>query len=118
MLGSVVLRSEVASDDMYKNIDLALPKLERQISRHFSKLDAKYKRGGATPPAVDVEPPHRVVRTKSYDLNPMSAQDALIEIERVEHDFYLFRNSETGKVSVIYKRQDGEYGMIEANCSL
>jgi len=115
ILGSIVLRSEVITDDMYKAIDLALPKLERQIVRHFSKFDAKYKRGGALPEAVvPLEAAGAVVRTKSLKLNPMTVTQALVEIEQVEHDFYVFLNKDTKKVDVLYKRKDGDYGLIEA----
>ena len=116
VLGSIVLRSEVITDDMYKAIDLALPKLERQIVRHFSKFDAKYKRGGVLPESVvPIEASAgAVVRTKSLKLDPMTVTQALVEIEQVEHDFYVFLNKDTKKVAVLYKRKDGDYGLIEA----
>ena len=117
MLGNIVLRSEVVSDDMYKNIDLALPKLEKQVVKHFSKLDEKYKRrGAATIPAEFVDlPTAQVVRTKLLSLPPITVEQALAEIDRVEHDFYVFCNADTKKVCVLYKRISGEYGIIECN---
>ena len=117
IMGSVVLRSEVVSDDMYKNIDLALPKLEKQVSRHFGKLEDKYKRASAIP-AEFAELPvaeAKVVRTKELSLPPITVKQALIEIDRIEHDFYVFHNADTKKVNVIYKRKGGEYGIIECN---
>ncbi|MCL2370575.1 MAG: ribosome-associated translation inhibitor RaiA [Firmicutes bacterium] len=114
ILGSIVLRSEVITDDMYKAIDLALPKLERQVVKHFSKFDAKYKRGAELPPPI-VETAAAVVRNKTFVMQPMTVAEALVEIDRVEHDFYVFLCKETKKVNVVYKRKDGDYGLIEAS---
>ena len=114
ILGAVVLRSEVTTDDMNKTIDIALPKLERQIVRHFSRGDAKYKRGASVLSFAMPEAQPVVSRTKSLKLTPMTVAQALIEIEQVEHDFFVFLNNATDKVSVLYKRGEGDYGVIEA----
>jgi len=118
ILGNIVLRSEVATDDMYKNIDLALPKLEKQISRHFGKLDDRYKKKGPVPAEFAAPPSEKeaqVVRTKSLSLPPVTVKEAIAEMDRVEHDFYVFHNADTKKVNILYKRKGGEYGIIECN---
>ncbi len=112
-----VLRSEVSSDNMYNNIDDALPKLEKQIIKHRDKLAARFKKFRVKelvePEAAPVEKPRSVVRRKEYTLTPMTVEDAVEELELVGHSFYVFDNKSTGRVSVLYRRNDGDYGLIE-----
>lgn len=119
--GSAVLRAEVSSGNMYDNIDLALPKLEKQIIKHRTKIASKSKKFrikeldmSFVPPAADEDPQRRVVKSKSYDLTPMTVDDAIEELELVGHDFYVFSNKTTKLVNVLYRRTDGDYGLIEA----
>ncbi len=116
VLDSTVLRAEVTSDNMYNNIDLALPKLEKQIIKHHKKLYSRSKKVKEQPfegEAVS-EKSRTVVRTKTYELSPMTVDDAIEELELVEHSFFVFLNKETGDVSVLYRRNDGDYGLIQA----
>lgn len=120
LLDSTVLRAEVTSDNMYNNIDLALPKLEKQIIRHHKKLESKSKkfRGKdfSVPEEVDeeeVSEDKAVVRSKCYTLSPMSIDDAIEELELVGHNFYVFLNKSTNSINVLYVRNDGNYGLIE-----
>ncbi|MCI8412843.1 MAG: ribosome-associated translation inhibitor RaiA [Clostridia bacterium] len=120
ILDSVVMRAEVSSGNMYENIDIALPKLEKQIIKHRTKLNAKSKKfrikdvEAAFAPQAEKEETHGVVRSKSYELTPMTVEDAIEELELVGHSFYVFSNKATKKVNVLYKRNDGDYGLIEA----
>ena len=120
VLDSAVMRAEVSSGNMYENIDIALPKLEKQIIKHRSKLIAKSKKvrskelDAAYVPSAEKEETHGVVRSKSYELTPMTVDDAIEELELVGHSFYVFSNKSTKKVNVLYKRHDGDYGLIEA----
>ena len=93
LLNGVVLRAEVTSDNMYSNIDIAIPKLEKQIIRHHKKLERKY--------------------TQCSTLVPMSIDDAIEELELVGHAFYVFLNKATNAINVLYVRNDGNYGLIE-----
>ncbi len=120
MLDSSVMRAEVSGENMYENIDVALPKLEKQIIKHRTKLVAKSKKvrvkeldASYVAPA-EKEEKHGVVRSKSYELTPMTVDDAIEELELVGHSFYVFSNKATKKVNVLYKRNDGDYGLIEA----
>lgn len=110
-----VLRAEVSGKNMYELIDLALPKLEKQIIKHHAKMkDKKFKVkdfAGATDKPV--EPEKQVVRSKAFELTPMTVEDAIEEMELVGHEFYVFLNRATGNVSVLYTRRDGNYGLIE-----
>lgn len=121
VLDSAVLRAEVSTGNMYENIDIALPKLEKQIIKHRSKLSAKSKKVRAkeldmsfAAAPTEKEDNHGVVRSKSYQLTPMTVEDAIEELELVGHSFYVFSNKSTKNVNVLYKRNDGDYGLIEA----
>lgn len=110
-----VLRAEVSGKNMYELIDLALPKLEKQIIKHHSKMkDKKFKIKDIMPEEVKpAEPVKQVVRSKAFELTPMTVEDAIEEMELVGHEFYVFLNRASGNVSVLYTRRDGNYGLIE-----
>mgnify|MGYP002532150284 FL=1 len=115
-------RSEVLSDNMYNNIDLALPKIEKQIIKQGSKFKSKLKRDAfANAEAmmeelVKEEPTlPKLVKVKKFDLDPLTVEDAAAYMEALDHNFYVFLNAETGKVCVVYKRNDKDYGLIEVN---
>ena len=112
------LRSEVESDNMYNNIDLALPKLERQIVKNNKKFKNKFAERIAfdTFEFIEKEPEvekSKVVKTKTFELDPISVEDAEAYMEAVGHNFYVFLNGETGEINVLYKRNDGNLGLIE-----
>lgn len=110
-----VLRAEVAGKNMYDLIDLALPKLEKQIIKHHAKIkDKKFKVKDIVPEETKpTEPEKQVVRSKAFELTPMTVEDAIEEMELVGHEFYVFLNRASGNVSVLYTRRDGNYGLIE-----
>ena len=112
-------RSEVASDEMYYNIDLALPKIERQIVRHKDKKLAKSRVKEVNAYEFIEEKPSDelpgIYKEKSFDLDPITVEDAKDSITRLGHSFFVFLNAETGKVNVIYTRKDGKFGLIEVN---
>lgn len=114
------VRAEVVGGNMYENIDLAIPKIEKQIIRHHEKIKSKkikLKEIDFAAPIVEEtqkEPQKKVVRSKSYMLVPMTVEDAIEEMELVGHDFYVFANKSTGNINVLYTRHDGDYGLIEA----
>lgn len=121
-LGSAVLRSEVTGEvgqTMYDLIDVAIPKLEKQIKKHHTILASKSKKFRQKELVESVKKEEKqtseIVRTKSFDLTAMDEIEAMAELELVGHSFYVFLNKNTEKVNVIYKRKDGNYGIIEAN---
>lgn len=120
----VVLRGEERSDNMYASIDAVVEKLESQIKRFKGKLTDR----------AHVEPPREViseeeteeaaeddvdqglpeiVRTKRFPIKPMTPEEASLEMEMLNHGFFVFRNGDTDAVNVVYKRQDGNYGLLE-----
>lgn len=123
-LNGVIIRAEETHDDMYAAIDLVVEKLERQIRKHKTKLMRKLKvemnnraiQREAQPVAVLAEEEDvdiDIVRTKRFDLKPMDAQEAVMQMDMLGHSFFVFQNSETNDVNVVYRRNDGRYGLIE-----
>jgi len=123
-LTGVIIRAEETHDDMYAAIDLVVEKLERQMRKHKTKLIRKARvdntRGlvrEAEPVAVadyleediDID----IVRTKRFDLKPMDAEEAVMQMDMLGHSFFVFQNSDTSDVNVVYRRHDGRYGLIE-----
>lgn len=119
----LLYRSEVVSDNMYNNIDYALPKLEKQIVRAREKRnDRKTKQAKGSKQEnflpfefIEREPEElpSIYKKKTFDLEPMLIDDARFAIERLGHDFFVFLNAETGKINVIYRRKDGKFGLID-----
>ena len=117
-LPGTILRAEEASDDMYAAIDKAVDVLERQIRKYKTKLQRRQQTGktirfeNVMPLEEEKERP-RIVRTKRFAMKPMSAEEAVLQMELLGHNFFVFRNAESDEVSVVYKRKDGNYGLIE-----
>ena len=121
-LGSTVLRAEVSGEvgqTMYDLIDIVIPKLEKQIKKHHTILASKSKKFRQKVIVENIQAEEKqtseIVRTKSFDLTAMDEIEAMAELELIGHSFYVFLNKATDKVNVIYKRNDGNYGIIEAN---
>lgn len=114
----LLFRAEEATSDMYASVDKAVDKLSRQIRRHRTKLDKRVHVSMPEPapePEVEEAPEEerKVVRVKRFSMKPMSVEDAMMQMELLGHNFYLFDNAETGHVCVLYVRQDGDYGLLE-----
>lgn len=115
----ILLRGEERSDSMYASIDLVVEKLETQIKRFKGRMINKSH--PSIPPKelrneeeIEEAPPvPSIVRTKKVALKPMSAEEAAMQMEMINHTFFIFMNSDTNQVNVIYKRHDGDYGMLE-----
>jgi len=111
------LRAREASADMRASIDQLVDKLERQVTRYRQKRRRRTARddGGtlqaAAAPSNDTEPV--IVKTKQFAVKPMSAEEAVLQLELVGHDFFVFQDAESGEVNVVYRRRDGRYGLIE-----
>jgi len=119
-----ILRAEVSDPDVGHCLDHAVDILERQVVKYKTRLRDRRRRSVATNeellyiegmevPADTTGPEIIIHRTKRFALKPMDAQEAVMEMELLNHDFYVFRNSWTDEVNVVYKRNDGEYGLIE-----
>ena len=118
-VGSLILRAEECSNDMYLSIDRAVDKLESQLRRYRTKLD-KHLRDAKAEPVADLavedvyeEASYDVVRTKKFAVKPMSVEDAITQMELLGHDFFLFLNEEIDVMCVLYRRNDGSYGLLQ-----
>ena len=112
-----LVRSEVTSANMYDNIDLLIPKLERQIAKYRDRLISKQSKKVAP---IEIEEEEiaqeekagKVVKVKNFNISIVTVDEAIAELELLDHDFYVFVNAENNKVSVVYKRHDGDYGLL------
>ena len=114
VVGGTILRAENTAEDMYTNIDVVVPKVERQMRKYRTKLNKNLRETIDMSEAVEEAKPASLVRTKHYKLSTLSVEDALFQMDMVDNSFYIFLNEATGLVSVVYKRRDGDVGMIEA----
>jgi putative sigma-54 modulation protein len=114
-------RAEETSEDMYASIDLAVDKL-RQIHKYKTKLNERFRKHGmatriqshAAEDGVDtLESGARVVRVKRFLMKPMDVEEASMQMELLGHDFFVFTNADTNQVNVLYRRRNGDYGLIE-----
>ena len=119
----VLLRGEEASEDMYASIDLVVEKLKKQIERYRSKFIDRRRLAESrkkTQALVRADRALRagprelqIVRVKRFAMKPMTPEDAALQMELLGHDFFAFRNASSLEVNVVYKRADGNYGVIE-----
>nr|WP_300006025.1 ribosome-associated translation inhibitor RaiA [Tissierella sp.] len=115
-----IIRAEETSDDMYASIDKSVDVLERQIRKYKTKLQKKYKENqtirfeNVLPLQEDEEDDKpNIVRTKKFSVKPMNSEEAILQMELLGHNFFVYRDGETNDIGVIYKRKDGNYGLIE-----
>jgi len=119
-----VLKARESSEDMYASIDRMSDKLERQVKRYRGRQIDRWhgKKGGQKAPEslppetsarTEEELETRIVRTKQFQMKPMSAEEAALQMELLDHAFYVFTSAETGDINVVYRRRDGDYGLIE-----
>ena len=114
-----IFRAEEETNDIYTGVDRVVDKLSTQMSRFKTKLQRKHKDHkefifANLPEAPEAEE-MAVVRRKKFDLMPMSQEEAIMQMELLEHTFYIFLNMETDTVNVVYTRKDGNYGLLEPN---
>lgn len=120
-LPGTILRAEESSDDMYASIDKAVDVLESAIRKYKTKLQKRYQNGETIrfeniqplpQESQDTNKP-KIVKTKKFAMKPMNTEEAILQMELLRHNFFMFMNAETDEVNVIYKRKDGNYGLIE-----
>lgn len=125
----ILMRAEESSKDMYASVDLVVEKLERQIRKYKTKVNRKFRndrslrtqlmgeavQSSQTSTALE-EPTDeidQIVRIKRFSLKPMDAEEAILQMDMLGHNFFVFTNAVTDQVNVVYKRKDGKYGLIE-----
>ena len=117
-INGILLRGEEKSSDMYSSVDGAVEKIERQIHKFKTRINRKLREENRiispTPnDTVEVTADPKIVRTKRFAIKPMSAEEAVMQMELLGHDFFVFFNPELEEVNVVYRRKDGNYGLIE-----
>ncbi|MCC5909268.1 MAG: ribosome-associated translation inhibitor RaiA [Clostridiaceae bacterium] len=117
-----ILRAEEATADMYKSIDKVVDKLLGQLRKHKTKMEKNKLKNYETIRFENIplyeytdedrfEP--KIVKTKKFALKPMNQEEAVLQMELIGHNFFVFGNADTDEVNVVYKRKDGNYGLIE-----
>ena len=116
-------RAEETSNDMYASIDLVTDKLERQIRKYKTKVNRKSREKGlknlefipSDNDGTDGQDDElKIVRTKQVSLKPMDPEEAVLQMDMLGHNFFIFQDAETNGTSIVYRRNDGRYGLIEA----
>ncbi len=113
-----IFRAEVRSGDPYDCVDRCIEKLSSQMSRFKTKLQKKHKGQKAVdfadiPSIEEPEEEIHVVKKKKFQLSPMTVDEAIVQMELLEHNFFIFMNIETDAVNVVYRRDDQDYGLLE-----
>lgn len=117
----LVLRAEETSIDLYGSIDLVVDKLERQVRKYKTKINRKSREKGfdfiAVNPHEEEPEEHglEIVRTKHLNLKPMDSEEAVLQMNMLGHEFFIYEDAETGDTNIVYRRKDGKYGLIETN---
>lgn len=121
-INGLILRAEEATDDMYASIDQVVDKLERQISKYKTRINRKARQQGAKRPAAgrqaatedEYDDELAVVKNKRFVIKPMTVEEAILQMNLLGHDFFVFANAESNdEFNVVYRRKDGRYGLIE-----
>ena len=123
-MSQLLLRAEEDHMDMYAAIDLISDKLERQIRKHKTKVNRKHRVNGnlnelfgsyeSAPNTEEEEQDLEIVRQKRFNLKPMDSEEAILQMDLLGHNFFVYTDAETNNTNIVYKRKDGKYGLIEA----
>lgn len=118
-LKNFILRAEESKDNFYAAIDTVTDKLERQIRKNKTRIAAKKNKEVKDfaydyIQSIEEESEEKIVKRKKIEVKPMDEEEAILQMELLGHEFYLYKDIETGEPAVIYKRKDGDYGIIEA----
>jgi putative sigma-54 modulation protein len=112
----IILRAQESTKDMYSSIDLVEQKIERQIHKYKTKLMRRkytnFQDPTPVPPTESEEGEFKIIRNKSFTLLPMNAEEAILQMNLLNHDFFVFYDPDLGAVNVVYRRKDGNYGLL------
>ena len=109
-----VLRARESSQDMRASIDQLVDKLERQVTRYREKRGRRRRASRQAPDeGIPMSEEPQIVRTKQFAVKPMTAEEAVLQLELVGHDFFVFRDADSDEVNIVYRRRQGGYGLIE-----
>ena len=113
----IILRGEESTSDMYMSLDLVEDKLERQIRNQKTRLSRKHggsvRFGELSDIDAKEEDPGKLVKVKKFGVKPMNSEEAILQMDLLGHNFFVFQDADSNKVNVVYKRKDGDYGLLE-----
>ncbi|HEY8347522.1 MAG TPA: ribosome-associated translation inhibitor RaiA [Symbiobacteriaceae bacterium] len=121
-INGLLLRGEESASNMYASIDLVADKLEKQVMKYKTRfLKNRTKESGgvaheepeAGAAAEPTEPQGKVVKVKRFPIKPLTLDEAIVQMELLSHDFFVFANAETERINVLYRRKDGNYGLLD-----
>ena len=120
--GGTILRVAESTSDMFASVDAAVTSMERQLRKHKTRLEKRLRQGAFTPPAEAVEETSfvpdveedefQIVRTKKFPIKPMTVDEAILQMDLLGHNFFAFKNEDSDAFAVVYRRNDGDYGLI------
>ncbi|MDD3765666.1 MAG: ribosome-associated translation inhibitor RaiA [Eubacteriales bacterium] len=115
---NMIYRVEEVTGDMYISIDKSIDTIERQIRKHKTRLEKRLKAGSLTGLVetykdVEEEKEFNIVKTKRFETKPMSAEEAILQMNLLGHEFFVFENDKDGATNIVYRRKDKDYGLIE-----
>ncbi len=108
-----LLRGQVRAPDLFTAIDQVADLLKRRVERYKGRIVERKKRAAGTAPEEEEAPPTPIVKVKRFPIKPMDPEEAVHQMELLGHDFFLFSNTDTAGLNIIYRRKDGGYGLIE-----
>lgn len=122
-IGKRIVKAEAEENDLMAALDKVVDKLEYQIIKYKKRLRSKVRQNASykeeyeavniDEKTLDDEPVYKIERSKQFELRPMDAEEAVMQMELLGHSFFVFRNGDTDDVNVVYRRKDGSYGLIE-----
>jgi putative sigma-54 modulation protein len=117
-VNGILIQAQDETDEMYSSIDKVMDKVSRRVRKYKERLKDKKGRGeekalGAIAEEGPVESIPEIIKTKRFNMKPMSAEEAVMQMELLDKEFYVFSNISTGDLNVIYRRNDGNVGLIE-----
>jgi len=113
---NTIYRVEETTSDMYVTIDKIIDDMERQIRKHKTRLERRLRTGSldfSFAPAVEEETEFNIVRKKAFTTKPMSVEEAILQMNLLGHQFFIFKADDSNKANLVYKRKAGDYGLIE-----
>lgn len=111
----ILLRAQESTKDMYSSIDLVVEKIERQIHKYKTRLmKRKYANFADTEiaPAEEAEEEFEIIKNKHFTMHPMTPEEAILQMNLLNHDFFVFYDPDLGSTAVVYRRKDGKYGLL------
>ncbi len=122
-MSQLLLRAEEVQEDMYAAIDMVVEKLERQIRKYKTKINRKFRQEGSLKYMIkndigeekeeETNEEIQVVRRKRFNLKPMDAEEAILQMNLLGHNFFVYTDAVDGNMNIVYRRKDGKYGLIE-----